>query len=410
MKKILSLVLALITLLFCLVGCDNSKDIVLTDEDIHTDYAGVYLTLSSVDDSGEHKKLNAVWHNETFKEVTYGEGYKIEYLQDGEWKSVLKGEHIVSSIANLLKAKGTNEKSYSTELFDLSKEGTYRLISDFSLGDGKMYNTWVTFEVKKASTDKLDNIQPGGTDVHDAFDIRISWANWLDGTTVDEGCLNFDQLAISSVHHIPLHKFSSRSELDAFKARFGEDNSFDDGYNGKSFNENTADYDDAFFSENDLFLVYVDANSGSLQFDVNSIFNDGNSFGIYVHQTNNPECVTDDMAGWFITVAVPKSATENCTSFDAIMGYGSKHSLTVIDESGHLVDVNDTKEYYAGEVVTLKGQLVYDTYLTFYVDDVRIAVEQENVDNYLYYSFVMPCKDTTVVCKLVSVSPPPAPQ
>ena len=410
MKKILSLVLALITLLFCLVGCDNSKDIVLTDEDIHTDYAGVYLTLSSVDDSGEHKKLNAVWHNETFKEVTYGEGYKIEYLQDGEWKSVLKGEHIVSSIANLLKAKGTNEKSYSTELFDLSKEGTYRLISDFSLGDGKMYNTWVTFEVKKASTDKLDNIQPGGTDVHDAFDIRISWANWLDGTTVDEGCLNFDQLAISSVHHIPLHKFSSRSELDAFKARFGEDNSFDDGYNGKSFNENTADYDDAFFSENDLFLVYVDANSGSLQFDVNSIFNDGNSFGIYVHQTNNPECVTDDMAGWFITVAVPKAATENCTSFDAIMGYGLKHSLTVIDESGHLVDVNDTKEYYAGEVVTLKGQLVYDTYLTFYVDDVRIAVEQENVDNYLYYSFVMPSKDTTVVCKLVSVSPPPAPQ
>ena len=128
MKKVISLVLALITLLFCLVGCDNSKDIVLTDEDIHTDYAGVYLTLSSVDDSGEHKKLNAIWHNETFKEVTYGEGYKIEYLEDGEWKSVLKGEHIVSSIANLLKAKGTNEKSYSTDLFDLSKEGTYRLI------------------------------------------------------------------------------------------------------------------------------------------------------------------------------------------------------------------------------------------------------------------------------------------
>ena len=45
MKKTLSLVLALITLLFCLVGCNNSKEIVLTDEDIHTDYAGVYLTL-----------------------------------------------------------------------------------------------------------------------------------------------------------------------------------------------------------------------------------------------------------------------------------------------------------------------------------------------------------------------------
>ena len=154
MKKVISLVLSLITLLFCLVGCNNSKEIVLTDEDIHTDYAGVYLTLSSVDDSGEHKKLNAVWHNETFKEVTYGDGYKIEYLEDGEWKSVLKGEHIVMSIAYLLEAKGTKEKSYSTELFDVSKEGTYRLISDFSLGDGKMYNTWVTFEVKDSSNVK----------------------------------------------------------------------------------------------------------------------------------------------------------------------------------------------------------------------------------------------------------------
>ena len=177
MKKTLSLVLALITLLFCLVGCNNSKDIVLTDEDIHTDYAGVYLTLSSVDDSGEHKKLNAIWHNETFKEVTYGEGYKIEYLQDGEWKSVLKGEHIVSSIANLLKAKGTNEKSYSTELFDLSKEGTYRLISDFSLGDGKMYNTWVTFEVKETSTEATNN------GIKKLIDLAQYSAMTIDGTT-----------------------------------------------------------------------------------------------------------------------------------------------------------------------------------------------------------------------------------
>ena len=157
MKKSLSLILALITLLFCFVGCNNSKEIVLTDEDIHTDYAGVYFSLSSVDDSGEHKKLNVVWHNETFKEVTYGEGYNIEYLEDGEWKSVLKGEHIVMSIGYLLKAKQTNEKSYSTELFDLSKDGTYRLISDFSLGDGKMYNTWVTFEVKNKSKETTNS-------------------------------------------------------------------------------------------------------------------------------------------------------------------------------------------------------------------------------------------------------------
>ena len=177
MKKVISLVLSLITLLFCLVGCNNSKEIVLTDEDIHTDYAGVYLSLSSVDDSGEHKNLNVVWHNETFKEVTYGEGYNIEYLEDGEWKSVLKGEHIVMSIGYLLKAKQTNEKSYSTELFDLSKDGMYRLISDFSLGDGKMYNTWVTFEVKNKSKETINNGNKKLVDLNKYSDMMV------DGTT-----------------------------------------------------------------------------------------------------------------------------------------------------------------------------------------------------------------------------------
>lgn len=407
MKKTLLLVLALITLLFCLVGCDDNKDIMLTDEDIHTDYAGVYLTLSSVDSSSEHKKFNVVWHNETDQEFTFGEDFYIEILENDEWKSVLKEDMIVESIALVFPANSTKEKTYSAEYFDLSKEGTYRIRCEFSPGDRKRYNTWVTFEVKKATADKhkltvddhagmliekvdgkyasgevvtiktemlmdaylefslngevlklretpienaqgeythwefyitmpdkdavltyeikdgflVDTIQPSGTDVHENFDVRISWANWLDGTTVYEGCLNFDKMAISSIHHIPLHKFSSRSELDAFKAKFGEDNSFDYGYNRKSFNENTADYNDAFFDENNLFLVYVDTNSGSLRFDVNSIFNDGQYFCINVNQTNNPENVTDDMAGWFITVAVPKSATENCTVFDAIMGF-----------------------------------------------------------------------------------------
>ena len=88
MKKLLALVLAVVALLCCLVGCNNSKEIVLTDEDIHTDYAGVYLTLSSVDTSGEHKKLNAVWHNETTKTVTYGNWFVIEKKDGDNWTDV----------------------------------------------------------------------------------------------------------------------------------------------------------------------------------------------------------------------------------------------------------------------------------------------------------------------------------
>lgn len=237
-------------------------------------------------------------------------------------------DDLMESVFNVTARKKNPNVDIDVAIFGEMKiyqgEKTYSLNFHNIIEDGVEYLTKSNDLQNKVRTlakaYKDTGIIPGGTDVHDAFDIRISWANWLEGSTVYEGCLNFDKLAISSVHHIPLHRFSSRSELDAFKARFGEDNSFDYGYDGKSFNENTADYDEAFFAENDLFLVYVDANSGSLKFDVNSIFNDGNCFSMYVHQTNNSEHVTDDRAGWFITIAVPKSATESCTTFDAIFG------------------------------------------------------------------------------------------
>ena len=84
-----------------------------------------------------------------------------------------------------------------------------------------------------------------------------------------------------------------------------------------SFNDATADYDETFFEENTLMLVYVDANSGTYRFGVDRVFCDGNSFCIHVEQTNDPMVVTDYMAGWFITVVVPDSMVANCTEFDA---------------------------------------------------------------------------------------------
>ena len=154
MKRILSILIVLLLCLSAFVGCDDEKHISMNDEDIHTEYAGVYLTLTSVDDSGEHKKLKAVWHNETNKEYTFGEDFYIEILENDEWKSVMTEDMIVASIAHVLPAKATQEKTYSTEYFDLSKEGTYRVRCEFSPGDGKRYNTWVSFEITDKTAEK----------------------------------------------------------------------------------------------------------------------------------------------------------------------------------------------------------------------------------------------------------------
>ena len=160
--------------------------------------------------------------------------------------------------------------------------------------------------------------RPGGTPVEEAFDIAVSYANWTDDSGIYFLALNTSQMYISSVRHLPIYKFDTLEDLEQFKLNFSEVLSMDAGYDDvPSFEHTTAGYDESFFEENALMLVYVSASSGSYRFGVNSVFCDGSSFCIHVEQVNNPEVGTADMAGWFITVAVPGSMVANCKDFDA---------------------------------------------------------------------------------------------
>lgn len=161
-----------------------------------------------------------------------------------------------------------------------------------------------------------NEVQPGGISTEEAFDIAVSHANWAEESEIYFGALNKDKMAISSVQHLPIYKFDTLEELERFKSAYDSSNLDMEGYT-PSFNNTTAKYDETFFTDNTLILVFVGASSGTYRFGVNSVFCDGASLCIHVEQTNNPEVVTDDTAGWLITVAVPDSMVENCTEFDA---------------------------------------------------------------------------------------------
>ena len=170
-----------------------------------------------------------------------------------------------------------------------------------------------------------NKVQSGGTPVEEAFEIAVSYANWTEESEIYFGALNKEKMVISSVQHLPIYKFNTLEELEQFKLAFGEVLTMDSGYDEvPSFNDITTNYDETFFDENTLLLVYVGANSGTYRFGVSSVFCAENSFCIHIEQTNNPEVVTDDMAGWFITVAVPDSMVENCTKFDADLNNDSQ--------------------------------------------------------------------------------------
>lgn len=127
----------------------ESENVIVPDTDgIYTDYDGVYISVKSIDtDADGHKVFHIVWHNDTSHEITYGEMYSIEFKDGAEWKGVSQGEIYFTTIGYLLKPHSTANKSYSSQRFDISKNGTYRLLSNFSIGDGRQYKTWIEFEV-----------------------------------------------------------------------------------------------------------------------------------------------------------------------------------------------------------------------------------------------------------------------
>ncbi len=158
---------------------DDTNKSVNPTEKIFTDYEGVYVTIKSIDtNSGGHTVFNLVWHNETSKEVTYGEPYFIERLEGAEWIDVPSEELTFEAIGLLLRPNSTANKSYSTQRFDVSKSGTYRLRVSFFIDEGgyKEYDTWIEFKVGSIpTTDALHHRYPEyfGLDASDGLDVYV---------------------------------------------------------------------------------------------------------------------------------------------------------------------------------------------------------------------------------------------
>ncbi|MBE6540879.1 MAG: hypothetical protein E7672_00305 [Ruminococcaceae bacterium] len=160
MKKI---TIILIVFFVLLTGCAR-KRIIDTDK-IHTDYVGVYITLESIDDTEDEKGLQVKWYNETGYRVIFGEYYTIEYKDGDEWTETRTADVEFREIGHILKPYSTEEKTYTTEFFDLSKNGTYRLRTSCvvslpedpnkSSDNSVSCTVWFEFDVRSPAWDKV---------------------------------------------------------------------------------------------------------------------------------------------------------------------------------------------------------------------------------------------------------------
>ncbi len=154
-KKLLTIILSALYLFMCVcfVGCSQGGNVIIPTGDYPTDYEGVYLTIESIDNTGEHTELNVEWHNETDYEVVYTPPYQIEYKNGEEWVNIQKADFNYAYTEITIEPQKTKIQKYSTANFDVSKTGIYRLRTNCKVltNDNPTCNLWVEFAVKDSS-------------------------------------------------------------------------------------------------------------------------------------------------------------------------------------------------------------------------------------------------------------------
>ena len=150
------------------------------------------------------------------------------------------------------------------------------------------------------------------------FDFGIFKSGYSRANRIYSEALNKDKMPGERGFHQPVYKFDTVDDLVNFRETFKKDfystGVLSDGYFDTSL---ATKYNDSFFKNNSLILIYVEATSGTYLYKVHSVEYDEKSFLFHVIENSKAELFTADMQGWFLTVGVPKSLIKSGTSFDA---------------------------------------------------------------------------------------------
>lgn len=159
------------------------------------------------------------------------------------------------------------------------------------------------------------------TSPDEAFPIHVAYAGWTEIGAIYANALNSEKFSQDGAHNLPIYRFDTVADIEAFRSTFENDLAFEYGFGEfGTFNDTIAMYEDEAFLENySLMLVYVKADSGSYRYGVESIYCNGESFRINVEELTHSELVTLDLAGWYVIVVVPDMMVDHCSDFDAAL-------------------------------------------------------------------------------------------
>lgn len=109
--------------------------------DSYSDMEGVSISVKTYSLQDEIPNIEILWKNETPYDATYGLGYDIQKMVDGEWVSCATEDIIVPSIACIMHSGEENPQIYNLSYFDIDKGAEYRFTAECYVASHDKYET-----------------------------------------------------------------------------------------------------------------------------------------------------------------------------------------------------------------------------------------------------------------------------
>lgn len=327
MKKIIAFLLAVVMLL-SLTACQPSDPGVNAKIDpnemgmemgqTHSDFDGVSVQISNAFWGEDGFVLEVDWINKTLHEGIFGASYIIERKEGDEWVSCQTVDDLTFiALAYVLSPKQTREETYHiSRMFDVSKAGTYRFRSDFSIDDKSNQTVWAEFTLSSDIDDSQIKTQ-------ESVDYGVQYIR-TDGYM--EGAEFPKVVIIRSLDELNIYYEENRETFDLER----KEKVYSDTTIG--FLDACDKYDAEYFEKGYLVFVLLEEGSGSIRHEVtgNTISSDG-ELGIYI-KSISPEAGTCDMAEWHIILEM-------------------SNAVAVEDEDAVQVYLDGSLKYDRGEMV-----------------------------------------------------------
>lgn len=258
------------------------------------------------------------------KEISYDVGYNLYKYENGSWISlgpIFFNLWDVTDINGIrIKPEESKIVKYGIDKLHISQDGHYRfetkikshtaspavegaITIDFSIGDTRIHTETLPEELttKSVSIRDLNCVS------------RYCYVNYAEnGASVLSENSEVPVYSDNDSSELLYALFETKSGFESFCNKTSDVFSYNQSYDEvPSFNDLKSMYDENFFKNNHLIIVYLPEGSGSVRHKTESVsVVDGRKLHIAIGRVS-PQIGTMDMAGWFALIEIPRNELKN---------------------------------------------------------------------------------------------------